>query len=540
MGHEQRVASVLLNAKRGDCEAVVDAMPETDVREFFATFGEWAHRGQLAPEGDHWRTWVMMAGRGFGKTRAGAEWVMGLVRPAAPSSQRGKRKKGSRWPAADFVSTSSGRAESEWDDPHPSAASRLPPSPDGRGNIRIALVAASLDEARRVLVEGPSGILAVAREGEVVEYSFQRRRIVFASGAEATLFSGSHPDGLRGPEHDYAWCDELAKWRHPQETWDNLQLGLRRGARPRALVTTTPRRVEALRRLLGEPDVEVTRGASGANPHLPAGWVEAQRRRLTGLLARQELGGELLEEVSGALWTRAGIEGMRGWPEVLPEVEEAEALPYLKGGPLAGPGSPPRLRGGAGGGSWPQGKEEEVPPLAPPARAGGELFVRIVVGVDPPATALGDECGILVCGMGVDGVAYVLADASAGGLSPEGWARKVAAAAEAWGASLIVAEANNGGEMIKSVLRAAGATLPVKLVHARRAKGERAAVAAALFEGGKAKFAGCFPALEEELTGLSYDQPYAGPGRSPDRADAMVWALDALCPGGAGPSVRGL
>jgi phage terminase large subunit-like protein len=166
--------------------------------------------------------------------------------------------------------------------------------------------------------------------------------------------------------------------------------------------------------------------------------------------------------------------------------------------------------------------------------------VRVVVGVDPPASAMGDACGIVVCGLGADGVAYVLADASAGGLSPEGWARKVAAAAQAWGAGLAVAEANNGGEMIRSVLRAADAMLPVRLVHAGKGKIERAAVAAALFERGAAKFAGHFPALEDELTGLSYDSPYAGPGRSPDRADAMVWALDALCPGAAPPSVRGL
>ncbi len=371
------------------------------------------------------------------------------------------------------------------------------------------------------MVEGASGILAVAGRDEVVEWSFARRRILFASGAEAFLYSGSHPDGLRGPEHDYAWCDELAKWRHPQETWDNLQLGLRRGAAPRALVTTTPRRVEALRRLLGETDVAVTRGASGRNPHLPEGWVEKQKGRLTALLARQELGGEYLEEVSGALWTRAGIEGMRGWPAALPAAAVAEVLPYLKRDPRVFRPLPGR-------------------DAACPSPEGEGLFARIVVGVDPPATALGDECGIVVCGLGVDGVAYVLADASAGGLSPEGWARKVAAAAEVWGAASIVAEANNGGEMIRSVLRSGGAAVPVRLVRAHKGKAERAAVAAALFEAKRAKFAGVFARLEAQLCALSYDEGYQGPGRSPDRADAMVWALDALCPGGAGPSVRGL
>lgn len=462
-------------------------------------FTVWAHAGQLAPERDDWRAWVMMAGRGFGKTRAGAEWVMGLVRASSEPS-------GPQTRAAPSPRSRKARVA-------------LPREGGGLEAVRVALVAASLDEARRVLVEGPSGILAVARPGEVVEWSFQRRRLVFASGAEATLFSGAHPDGLRGPEHDFAWCDELAKWRHPQETWDNLQLGLRRGSRPRALVTTTPKRVKALRRLLGEPDVARTGGASGENPHLPEGWVAAQEGRLTALLARQELGGELLEEVSGALWTRSLIEASRA-------VLRDAAFDFAQSAPQD------------------ERREEDVPylkrvPTLPPVPDGG-FFTRIVIGVDPPASAMGDDCGIVVCGLGADGVAYVLADASAGGLSPEGWARKVAAAAEAWGAGLIVAEANNGGEMIRSVLRGADASLPVKLVHARKGKVERAAVAAALFESGKAKFAGVFPALEDQLCGLSYDQPFAGPGRSPDRADAMVWALDALCPGAAGPQVRGL
>jgi phage terminase large subunit-like protein len=154
--------------------------------------------------------------------------------------------------------------------------------------------------------------LAVARDGEVKEWSFQRRRILFESGAEACLFSGAHPDGLRGPEHDFAWCDELAKWRYPQEAWDNLQLGLRRGAAPKALVTTTPRRGEALKRLIGAAGVVRTGGGSAVNPHLPDEWVEAQAARMgNGLLRRQELDGELVDEVAGALWSRGLIERCR-------------------------------------------------------------------------------------------------------------------------------------------------------------------------------------------------------------------------------------
>jgi phage terminase large subunit-like protein len=490
---------------------IIASLPPRSLRLLNRHFAEWAHIGQLQPPGE-WRTWVLMAGRGFGKTRAGTEWVLSCVRDPA------------RWsPLAAVTRPPGGGRGSESERIAGSPLSRLgsaeAPSPlKGRGAVRIALVAASLDEARRVMVEGPSGILAVARPGEVREWSFARRRILFASGAEATLFSGAHPDGLRGPEHDFAWCDELAKWRYPRETWDNLQLGLRRGAHPRALATTTPRRGAALDALLGEDGVVQTGGPSATNPHLPDGWVAAQAARIgSALLKRQELDGELLTDVSGALWPRALIESCR--VSILPA-------------------SPPAYAGGAGGGSSFMHNSQEPPPPAPPRNRGGEDFMRIIVGVDPPASAMGDACGIVVCGLGADGIGYVLADCSAGGLSPEGWARKVAGAAAAWDAGLAVAEANNGGDMIRSVLRAAAPDLPVKLVHARDAKVARAAAVAALFEGGRARFAGTFPALEDELAGLSYDQPYAGPGRSPDRADAMVWALDALMPRGAGPAVR--
>ncbi len=498
---------------------IVASLTPAAARALNRHFPEWAHAGQIEPAGA-WRTWVVMAGRGFGKTRAGAEWVMGMVRPSRPS--RGVFDTPLRGCSAAPQDERTGVAD---DSPLSRLRSAQPPSPlKGRG-IRVALVAASLDEARRVMVEGPSGILAIARPGEVREWSFQRRRILFDSGAEACLFSGAHPEGLRGPEHDLAWCDELAKWRYAQEAWDNLQLGLRRGARPRALVTTTPRR-GALNALLGEDGVVVTGGSSGMNPHLPEGWVEAQAARLSGWLKRQELDGELIDEVKGALWTRDGIEAARGWPVGEAVAAGAEELPYLKGDL----GARPRL---------PLHHASHGPP--PRAELGEDLFVRIVVGVDPPAGAMGDACGIVVCGLGEDGIGYVLADASAGGLSPEGWARKVAGAAAAWGAGQVVAEANNGGDMIRSVIRGAEPDLNVTLVHARAHKVARAAAVAAMFDGGRARFAGAFPALEDELVGLSYDQPYQGPGRSPDRADAMVWAMDALKPGGrAGPSVRAL
>jgi phage terminase large subunit-like protein len=389
----------------------------------------WAHGGQLPPRRD-WSAWTLVAGRGFGKTRAGAEWVSAFARA------------------------------------NPGAS--------------IALVAATLDEARAVMVEGPrSGLLAVARAGEEREemvWEPSLRRLTFASGARAFLYSAANPESLRGPEHHIAWCDELAKWRRPEAAWDNLGLSLRLGERPRALVTTTPRGVAVLKRILAREGTARTGGATWSNPHLAEAAVEDYRAEHLGTrFGRQELEGELIEDVEGALWP--------------PWLLEKSRIAAVSG---------------------------DVP------------LRRVVVGVDPPASADGDACGIVVCGLGADGIAYVLADLSASGLSPEGWARKAAAAAQVWGAHRVVAEKNNGGEMVAAVLRGADTGLPVTLVHASDGKAARAEPIAVCFESGKAKLAGRFPELEGELAGLTYGGGYQGPGRSPDRADAMVWAMTEL------------
>jgi len=403
-------------------------------------WSEWAHAGQAAPEGD-WRTWVLMAGRGFGKTRAGSEWVHGMVR----------------------------------------AAERA-----GEGAVRIALVAATVEEARRVMVEGPSGLLATAAHpGEAPRFEASLRRVVWPNGAEAVLFSGAHPDGLRGPEHHFAWCDELAKWRHPGEAWAMLQLGLRVGKAPRALVTTTPRGgLAALTGILRATGTIATGGASYANPHVAEAWVAAMADAYAGTRrGREEIEGLMDADVAGTLWPAALIEACRG------EAPDRDTL------------------------------------------------VRVVIGVDPPASA-GGTCGIVACGVDGAGLGYVLADHSAGGCSPEGWALRVAAAAKAHKADRVVVETNQGGEMVRAVLRAADARLPVMPVTARVGKIARAAPVAALFEGRRARLAGRFDALEAELAGM-VPGGYAGPGRSPDRADAMVWALWALMLSGrAEPAVR--
>lgn len=397
----------------------------------------WARRAQLPPEGA-WQVWLILAGRGFGKTRAGAEWVQDIARQD--------------------------------------------------GEARIALVAASLAEARAVMVEGESGLRRIAPEGQRPQFESSLRRLTWPSGAQAMLFSAAEPDSLRGPQHSHAWCDEIAKWDNAggraMAAWDNLAMGLRLGAQPRVVATTTPRDGPLVRRLVGEaaeaatdaPGTAITRGTTFDNrANLPRAYLAAMRRGYgASQLGRQELFGELLLDREGALWTRALLAACR---------EESA-------------GAPP---------------------------------VRTVVGVDPPASAAGDACGIVVCALGEDGIARVLADASVPRPSPERWARAVAAAAEVWRADRVIAEANQGGAMVASVLRAADLALPLRLVHASRGKAARAEPIAALYEAGRVRHAGLFAALEDQLCGLVAGGAYEGPGRSPDRADALVWALTDLC-----------
>ncbi len=410
---------------------VLARLSDAQCVEWLERFPIWAHDGQLDPGGDP-LVWLIMAGRGFGKTRAGAEWLSGLAR---------------RTPGA-----------------------------------RFALIGATKDDVRRVMVEGPSGLLAVARDGERIEWSRARGEVTFASGAMATVYSAEAAEALRGPEHHAVWCDEIGKWgRRGDDAWDNMMFGLRLGSAPRVLVTTTPQSTELMRRVerLADAAAAVVRGRTRDNPHLPERFVEAMLATYAGTrLGRQELDGELLEDVAGALWTRQLIERAR-----------AEAAPEL---------------------------------------------VRVVIGVDPPASAGGDACGIVAVGLGRDGRGYVIEDATVSGVSPEGWARAVAKCAARCGADRVVAEKNQGGEMVMSVLRGADTGLPVTLVHASRGKSARAEPVALLYEAGKVLHAGAFPELEDELCGLQAGGGYEGPGRSPDRADALVWAMTELMLGKRG------
>lgn len=391
----------------------------------------------------HWRTWVLIGGRGSGKTRAGAEWVHALA--SCPGGHGGGRAK----------------------------------------PLRIALVAETLSDAREVMIDGVSGILKVARH-ERPRFEASRRRLIWSSGAVAQIFSSEDPDSLRGPQFDIAWCDELAKWRHVQETWDMLQFGLRLGARPRVLVTTTPKPLKLLKALMNEPTTVTRRMRTADNAgNLAPDFMQAMAERYGGTrLGRQELDGEMIEDREDGLWTRKQIEALRAKPL----------------GPLS----------------------------------------RIVVAVDPPAIAGAKNscCGIVVAGLEANGRAVVLADASLEGASPAGWAQAVCKLYRRFDADRIVAEINQGGDMVSAVLRGVDASLPVTTVRATRGKWLRAEPVAALYEQARVIHAGPFPALEDEMCDFGPDG--LSSGRSPDRLDALVWAITALMLSDrAVPRVRG-
>ncbi len=396
-----------------------------------------ARAEQLPPPGD-WLTWLMMGGRGSGKTRAGAEWVQAIVRAAGPKT-----------------------------------------------DLRIALVAETLGDAREVMIDGPSGLVRIATRMRP-EVEITRRRLVWPNGAVAQIFSSEDPESLRGPQFHFAWCDELAKWKHAQETFDMLQFALRLGTAPRQVVTTTPRAVPLLRRLIAEPGTRLTRLSTAANAgNLAPGFIAALERRYGGTrLGRQELGGELIEDREDALWKRDRLEGI-------------------------------------------------IIRLTEPLR-------RIVVAVDPPAGS-GERscCGIVVAGLMENGQAVVLADVSVEGRSPAIWARAVASAYRRFEADRVVAEVNQGGEMVAAMLKSVEANLPVSMVRATRGKFLRAEPVAALYEQGRVLHAARFQELEDQM--CDFGPEGLSSGRSPDRLDALVWALTALLLEGAGePRIRGV
>lgn len=350
---------------------------------------------------------------------------------------------------------------------------------------RLALVGETLADVRDVMIEGPSGIVGVSQPWRP-RYEPSRRRLVWENGAVATIFSSEDPESLRGHQFDAAWCDEVGKWRNAEACFDMLQFGLRLGNQPRQLITTTPRPSRLIKRLLADPTVLVTRMRTAENAaNLAAGFIEAVANRYAGsVLGRQELDGELVEDREDALWTRRMIESAIS----------------------------------------------EKP---------GELR-RIVVAVDPPASSrrTSDACGIIAAGMGNDGRAVVLADATLNAARPQDWATRAVSLYHALAADCLLVEVNQGGEMASAVIRTVDASVPVKPVRAQRGKWLRAEPVAALYQADRVRHAGRFPELEDEMCDFG-PQGLSG-GRSPDRVDALVWALSELLLNGrdAEPRIR--
>lgn len=394
------------------------------LREYASRWSFLAHKGQRPPDGD-WFCYLMRSGRGGGKTRAGSEWILQRVR---------------------------------------------------EGYKNIALVGANSADVRDIMIElGESSIMKVARPEERPTYEPSKRRLTFPNGAVAVAFSDDTPDQLRGPQHDTAWVDELAKFKNPQQTWDNLMMGLRLGKKPQVFVTTTPRPIPLLKKIIADPHTIDVRFSTYANAdNLSSQFLERIKTMYEGTrLGRQELDGEILDDNPGALWQRSVIENMR--------VSTAPSM------------------------------------------------YRIVVGVDPAVSSGegADETGIIAAGATTAGEYYVLADNSLKG-TPNAWAWAVSKTFHATKADRVIGETNNGGELIEANLRTVDRQISYRAVHASRGKVIRAEPIASLYEQGKVHHVGTFPQLEDQMCEWTPGDP------SPDRMDALVWALTELSGRGGG------
>ena len=423
----------LLALPPGERAAVLAALDDRECEELLGQWSFWARPDQRPPAGD-WVYWVILAGRGAGKTRTGAETIR------------------------------------EW----------------AKSYTYVNLIGPTRDDVRDVMVLGESGLMAICPRHERPAYARASARLTWPNGAVTQLFSAEEPDRLRGKQHMKLWLDELAAWRRP-DAFDQAMLGLRLGDRPQAVITTTPRPTQLIKQLSADPQAIVTRGSTFDNAHhLSRAFVERITARYAGRdIGRQELYAEIIEEAPGALWTRALIERQRL-----------------------------------------------------PASAAADDYAEIVVGVDPPAKsgASADECGIVVVARRTNGHVHVLADLTSQGDSPGQWAARVAAAFRRYRANRVVAEINNGGEMVVEVLRQSDATLPVRKVTATRGKFLRAEPVAAAYERGLVHHLGAFAKLEDQMCSLTPDFDARVAGFSPDRADALVWAIADLIGGyGDGP-----
>ena len=436
----ERFATALKNlsgakARSEKISALLTALTTDDLQKLYFDWRLWARQDQLPPPQD-WTSWLLLGGRGSGKTRAGAEFIRSF--------------------AARF------------------------------SGARLALIGETHSDTRDVMIEGVSGMLPIHALDERPVFEKTRGRLLWPNGTQAQLFSADEPDSLRGPEFNAAWCDEIAKWRYLDAAWDNLQFALRLGERPQQVITTTPRPVPLLKKLLADPHCVVSRAKTYDNSdNLPDAFFDSVIARYENTrLGRQELNGEMIEERDDALWSRSMIETSR-----------VGATPDLQ---------------------------------------------RVVIALDPAASSSkkADACGIVAAGKGADGHAYVIEDATLQGVRPDMWAAKAIALYHRHQADALIAEVNQGGEMIEAVVHAIDPSVPVTPVRASRGKYLRAEPVATLYARGRVHHAGQFAALEDEM--CDFAAGGLSNGRSPDRVDALVWAITALQLDAAGPMVRRL
>lgn len=408
----------------------IDELTDAQAHGLLTDWRFWARPKQLPPPGD-WDTWVLDAGRGFGKTRAGAGWMQ----------ERAYEFKG-RW---------------------------------------MALIGRTIADVRDYQIEGPGGLLRNAPPDRRPEYIAGKRRVTWPNGSWATIYTDEEPEALRGFSGDTAWLDEFAKYRNPEDVWENLDFGMREAStdQPRRVITTTPRPLAILKQIIADKRTVTVIGSSYENrTNLDPKWFAETLKKYEGTrIGRQEIYAEILGDYPGALWSRRSLDENR-----------VRAAPGL---------------------------------------------VRVVVSVDPNISSGEDanEHGIIVSGRATDNQAYVLDDFSARG-SPDQWARKSVAAYKQYAADVIVAEANQGGEMVRSVIHSVDATVPVKLVHASRGKFIRAEPIASLYEQGRVHHVGVLGQLEDQMIEFTPDRAAdRSDGYSPDRVDALVWGITELFPG---------
>ena len=404
---------------------LIESLPDEEAHVLLYDWELWARPKQLLPAGD-WSYWLILAGRGFGKTRTGAEVVRG------------------------------------WAKTH----------------NYVNLVGATRDDAREIMIEGESGLLAVCPYDERPDYKKHESKLVWPNGHISLIFTADEPERLRGKQHAKLWCDEVCSWRYP-EAWDQAKFGLRLGMRPQAVITTTPKPKDLIRQLRKDPDTLLTTGTTYENRDnlAPTFYTSIISTYEGTRLGRQELNAEVLDDTPGALWTRKNLDDNRVRTIDLPEMK------------------------------------------------------RVVVAIDPAVSTeeRSDETGIVCAGLGVDNRGYVLADDS-GQYSPDEWARRAIALYRQYEADVIVGEKNQGGDMVKHTVHSQWRDAPFKLVHASRGKVLRAEPISALYEQGKVSHVGTHDLLEDQMCQMTVDFDRKKQGYSPDRVDANVWALSELFP----------